>query len=494
MKTIEIDISKGWMPDLIPFKMPEGSLIDCKNLLPYEEAFKPMPGKVAYSSDAVAGTPLYAEEFQASDGTRYVFIGSTTKLNRMETNKSLSDISKVATTYTSSVTRWHLAKYNEWIIATNYADVPQVLKGLTAANYVDLGGSPPKAKYAVFSNGHLMLLYLNEGGTVDPRKVIWSAYENVENFTQSLTTRSDSKVLRASIGKITGAALVNSIIAVFHERSITTAWYMGAPAAFDWNENAVKNIGAIEGTIVSEGNLVRFFDDKDIYKFDGVNAIPIGAGVRNTLVNDIHMDYLYRNSTANDLKNGLTFWSYASVASTDGTPDTILCYNSRTGVWSYIEMAHHCLFNLYRAALNMDNMDTEYPSIDDIPFSLDTNFWQQSTVVACMNTDGKVNILTGAVMTGNIETREVAMPDNYIYLTDRIRPKIQKPTKSAISAKIGYRNTEDEEVSYSDSATLNDEGFIDIMQAGRFLRCQLTTGLHQGIRSIDIEAMRLSKY
>lgn len=494
METIKIDISKGWMPDLIPFEMPIGSLIDSKNLLPYEEGLKPMPGKVTYSSNAAAGTPLYGEEFEDSSGAKYVFIGSTTKLYRLETNKSLTDISKLATTYSSSVTRWHFEKYNEWIIATNYADAPQVLQGLTAANYIDLGGSPPKAKYVVFSNGHLMFFYLNEGGTVDPRKVIWSAYENVENYTKSVTTRSDSKVLRASKGKITGAVKLGGAVAIFHERSITTAWYMGAPVAFDWNENTVKNAGAIEGTIIVIGGIAYFFDDKDIYKFDNTNIVPIGAGVRTTLVNDINLDYLYRNSTAQDLKNGLAFWSYASLASTDGTPDTILCYNTVTGVWSYIEMSHHCLFNLQRVALNMDNMDAEYPNTDDIPFSLDTNFWQTTQVVACMNTDGKINILTGPVLKGNIETAEVVMKDNAIYLTDRIRPKIQKPTTADISARIGYRYLETDDVAYSNPNTLNNEGFIDIMQAGRLLRCQLTTGLHQGIRSIDIEATRLSKY
>ena len=93
-----VDISKGWYPDLIPYEV-KGGLIDCKNLLPYDEFYSPAYDKSDYSSNAISGVPRTGKEFMASTGTRYQFIGTTTKLYRLETDKSLTDVSKAATTY-----------------------------------------------------------------------------------------------------------------------------------------------------------------------------------------------------------------------------------------------------------------------------------------------------------------------------------------------------------------------------------------------------------
>ena len=115
-----INIDKGWMPDFIPFNMPEGGLVECKNLLPLDRYYAPANNKAVYSTNAVTGTPLAAIEFHDVNGQNYVFVGTSTKLYRLEINKSLTDITKLSTTYTTGDNIWLFLQYGTWIVATNF--------------------------------------------------------------------------------------------------------------------------------------------------------------------------------------------------------------------------------------------------------------------------------------------------------------------------------------------------------------------------------------
>lgn len=337
VKTIKIPINKGWMPDYLPHNIPQGGLKVCRNLLPLDEHYKPHSLLNPYTTGSVLGTPLSAEEFSDNAGIKYTFIGTTTKLYRLNPNKSLNEVSKLGYTYNAGDNQWYFVQYGQWIIATNFADPPQVLKGLDTSNFVDLGGSPPKAKYVLFNSGHLIFAYLNESGTISPKKLAWSALEDVEDYVVSLTTGADYQDISDADSEITGLTNVSNMITIFHKNSISVGWFSGSPYTYNFQANKVKKIGAIPGTHISIGTAVFFWDDKDVYVFDGNTATSIGYGIRNYVFNSLNRGYLHRITRVHDMRNGLIYWAYPDAGSTGGESHNLLCYNYRTKKFSILD-------------------------------------------------------------------------------------------------------------------------------------------------------------
>ena len=485
--TIPINISKGWLPDFLPNAMPIGALLQALNLYPYDEKYYPALNPLAYSTSALSGTPIGNKEFFSNDGNYYLFCGTTTKLYRLETNQSLTDITRAAGAYTASTTRWDFTKTSENIIATNYADVPQRLTGMTVANFVALGGSPPNAKFCLFFKGHLILAYLNDG-TVYPQKLIWSAYDSIADFAQSLTTGADSRNLTDADGEITGLKALGSMLIVFHRNSITIGWYSRAPFTFSFDTLRTRDKGAIEGTPIVFGNVCYFFDERDFYKMtpDGL-ITPIGMGIKNTILNDLDIGSFYRISAGSDARRGVIYWSYPSVSS-EGTPDTLVAYNPKMKMFTKISLNHSGIFTMHKKVLDADSMDAIYPDADTVPWEADSSYWlDNSAMLACINSDGKVAHFGGTAMTWIIETSEFGYDDKIIAVL-KIRPKVEKAIGN-ISVQIGSRFKETDDRTYSSTSIVDSYGNANTRTAGRYCTTKISGGLCDGISSINAEAV-----
>ena len=484
---LTINISKGWTPDYTPFAMPDGGLIRAENVLPYDEFYFPALQPIAYSSDDLSGTPVGAKEYLSNDGNYYLFIGTLTKLYRLEVALTLADITRAAGAYTATVNRWDFTRYREWVIATNLIDVPQILKGMTGTNFVALGGSPPRAKFCVLFKNHLILAHLNDG-TLRPQKLIWSAWESIEDFTQSLTTGADSKNLDDADGEITGMAVLGSLLIITHKNSITLGWYSKAPYAFSFDSNKVKDKGAIEGTLVTYGNVCYFFDERDIYQMTSDGTItPIGDGIKRTLLNDLDIGNFHRISSGNDARRGIVYWSYASTAS-NGTPDTIIALNPKARRFTKIKVTHNGIFNLHKNVLDADSMDVLYPDADTIVWEADSSFWiDNAAIVGCINSDAKVAYFGGNAMSWTIETAQFNYK-NKIHMVQRVRPKIEKAV-DPISIQIGSRFNEADNPTYSTASVVGSNGYANTRKTGRYSGVKMTGGLCDGINSIDVEAV-----
>ena len=490
---IPIDISRGWMPDYVPFAMPKGGLIKCENLLPYDEYYAPALSQLVYSVGAVSGTPLSGIELFSNDGNYYSFIGTSTKLYRLETNYTLSDITRASGgDYATSGNRWYFAQWGEQLVATNYNDAPQILKtALTSANFAALGGTPPKAKYCTLMYGHLILAYLNDG-TVYPKKLIWSANENIENFTQSLTTGSDSQTIADATTPITALGKLGNLMIVGHRHSISLGWYSGAPLTFSFAWNKIQNRGIIEGSLIIVDDIAYFFDERDIYMFDGNVVTPIGDGVKRTFLNYIDIGNYHRTTTAYDPRNGYVMWCI--ISSIDGTiGDKILIYNPKTKKFTLMTTQQHCIWNIHRLPLNADNMDALFPNADEIPFSFDSNYWtNNSPIVACVNSDGKVATFQGPALESALETAEMYEDDKVLYV-NRIMPEINNSYDN-IRVQIGYRFGKREQVQYTEPITVDDDtGYADRRQSGKYLRIKLITKLHDGLVGITARGKLLGE-
>ena len=501
MNPKSIDISKGLMSDFPKFAIPPGGLSVCKNLYPWEDVYAPVLNGIAYSSNSMAGTPLSGIEYVQNTGTYRHFFGTTTKLYRLETGRTFTDITRVSGAYTTEENQWKWSKYGEWVIATNFNDSIQILKGMTESNFIPLGGSPPKCKFMLMVHGHLILFYIDDG-TVYPNRLIHSPKDDIENWTPGAVGYSKQDLPDAS-GPITGVANFGDVsddgtnrskFAIFHPDSITVCHYVGSPNYFNIEPNRIKNIGAIPNTMVSVGNMVYFWSEKDIYSFNGVYPESIGFGVRRTILDSINKAYYHRITTAVDLQRNIIFWSYPTTNS-DGASDRIVAYNYNAKRFTIIDaISHELLMNFHKAELLMDDIDAIFPSMDDIPYDMDSNYWMDDAgILGVVDSTGVLNVLAGSAVTGTIETGEISDGANGMFLVSSIRPKVSNYT-GVISGRVASRNNEDDVPEYSESADINEYGEIDIEQAGRYNSIELTTSNHMGISGIDIKGRTIAQY
>ena len=499
MAKLDITLDR-WLPDLLPFAMPKGGLTICKNLIPLEDKYQIIQELLAYSSNALTGTPLSAIEFYASDGNYYSFIGTTTKLYRLETNRSLTDVTRASGNYTTDGNRWYFVKYGEWIIATNFNDEVQVLKGMTAANFEPLYTTETfKSKYVVQNHGHLMFGYYTRVGITYPNGVIWTGKERITDLTASAATGADSVNLDECPSPISGMIVFESTsagyesnIAIFHRNTISAAWFVQDRFIFHFDYNRYVEIGALEGSPVLVEGICHFFDEKTFYKWDGINKPEdIGLGVRQTILNFLDIAYYYKTTTASHPRYGLAVWS---LVSTDGggNPDIVLVLNTRNGKFSLIEKAQYCIFSMHRNAWTINGLGDFFPTIHDIPYPVNSNFWaDDSSIFGCMGTDLKVNVFQGQPMGWTIETGEYFTDKKEVIRARRTRPIMQKRS-AAVTVSIGSRMQEADDVVYT-STPVASNGYADIRAFGRYIRTKLEGGLHDGITGIDVEGQIIGR-
>lgn len=492
MAKLDISLDR-WLPDLPPFAMKKGGLTICKNILPLEESFKIMQEITAYSSNTVSGTPLTAIEVYASNGNYYTFIGTTTKLYRLEIDKSLTDITRTSGNYTTSGNRWYFAKYGEWIVATNFNDEVQVLKGMTAANFEPLYTTETfKAKYVVQNHGYLMFGYYTRNGVTYPNGVIWTAKDTITDLTESAATGADSVNLEECPSPISGMTVFESTsagyesnIAIFHRNTISAAWFVQDLFVFHFDYNRYVEVGAIEGSPILVEGICYFYDEKTFWKWDGVSTPQdIGLGVRQTILNYLDISNYYRTTTASHPRYGLAVWSIISTGKTD--PDKIIILNTRNGKFALIEKSQYCVFSMHRAAWTINGLATYFPRIHDIPYPVNSNFWSDnSSIFGCISTDSKVSVFQGAPMEWIVETGEVFTDKKEVIRTRRICPMIQK-RGATVTVSIGSRMEKDDDVVYA-SANIATNGYADIRAFGKYIRVKMSGRLHDGFTGIDVE-------
>ena len=403
MTKIPININAGWMPDYNLEEIAKlGGLKTAKNVIPTNKKYKPLQGLLTFNATAVTGTALNGYVVQDIDGLYYNFLGTTTKLYRYSSS-ALTDVTRTASNYDGSY--WNFTEYGTWLIATNFVDVVQVLKGFTTANFVALGGTPPIAKYCLLNNGHLILAGLNESGTNKPKKVKWSARDSLEDWTASLLTGAGEKEFAEMLGGITGIGSIGDNFIIATENGITIGYYVGGVYTFSFKINAYKNIGCFyPQSFISVRDFILFWGKDDIYLFDGTTMKPIGEKVRNTILSDINPTYINRISTLHDKKNKTIIWSYPSLTS-NGTPDKLVFYNYQEDRWSHADLSVQCLIVSVSGGILIEDLAST--DLDSIAIPIDSDYWLGKNILpAAVDTDSKIKTFSGASLEAEIETGE----------------------------------------------------------------------------------------
>jgi|GEM_PF-920857 len=432
----------------------------------------------AYARGAIAATK--------SNGDSYLYAGDATKLYEL-TDTGWEDCSRTSSAYTGAENVWDFAKYGEKVIAVNELDNPQIIT--MGSNYfADLSGSPPKAKTVAVVGDFVVLGNINDG-TERATTVKWSGFGDETAWVPNATTQSDEQEIEGNYGRIQ-KIVGGDFGSIFFERGIVRMEREAPPTIFGFYPMERKRGALSFGSVCDVGNFTFYISNDDVYVYDGRISENIGAGkMARWFFNDANADYVYRMSSAADLKNSLVMWSYVGSGATVPQPNKILVLHWPSQTFSVVELECNALHAYISPGFTLEGLDAITTSLDDLAASLDASAWAGGRLnVGAFNSSNASFTFEGTPLTAVLESKEFdAMPGRIAYV-DQVRPVVEGGT-SIITIEHGYRANQRDDIAYDSPVSVNDDGAFDVRRSARFHRVRVTiAGGFEKAFGVDLRA------
>jgi hypothetical protein len=436
-----------WAPDLPPL----GATTDhVHNVFPSSKGvYAAVPSLVAAGDAGLTARCQGAATFIGTDGTVATFAGDVSKLYKWD-GTTWDDVSQAATTYaTPTDGRWTFSQFGDIVIADNGVDDAQQWVIGTSTTFLDLGGSPPIARYSRTIRGFSFRGALAS----DLTAIQWSSQFDAEEWIIG-TNQGDTQTFLTG-GRIAGIR-GSQFAVIFQEHAVTIGQYVGPDLIFQFDTVSVERGCVAPGSLAEIEQTVFFLDHDGFYRLDNGQVItPIGdAKVDEYFWNNVNRAYIYRISAVIDPRRKLYMVSFPSQDSADGTPDSTMVYNYVSGWWALLDVGGDALSLLVtQQSMTLEGLDAEFPSgLDSITLSLDSDLWIATGIgrMAMFGSDFFVRFFDGTPMDAEVNTVETALNGARQTEIDRIIPMVTGgDDTTVISAKLAYRNRQNDELTFS---------------------------------------------
>ncbi|MBX6367956.1 MAG: hypothetical protein IRZ04_08240 [Rhodospirillales bacterium] len=469
----------AFAPDL-PARAGASALV--RNCLPRTAAsYGPMPSLAAYSAPLQARCQG-AVAVQDAAGNVSIFAGDATKLYRLGAGSTAwTDVTKQGGYTTAFEQHWAGLLFGDRVVMTNFADPIQSFRLGGDSAFADLSPDAPRARHLAVVRDWLVL-----GNTFDaadgpqPQRVWWSAIDDPTSWpapgtSAAAAAQSDFQDLVGGAGWVQGIVgnLGTADGAVFQERAIVRMNYVGPPAIFAFATAEGARGTPAPGSIAQLGTIVYYLGEDGFYAFDGSASHPIGADkIDKTFFADLDQQHLGRITAAIDPINKLCFWAYPGVGNTAGNPNRLLAYNWATDRWSLCEIEIELLLRSLSFGYSLDALDAVAPSLDSLPFSLDSRAWTGGRVLlAAFDPTHRLGYFSGASLAPIVETAEASLDGARRMVVTGARPIVDGGTPSVA---IGARERPMDPVSFGAEITVDAQGRAAQRASGRFVRARIT--------------------
>jgi len=468
------------MPDTIPFNewtpdLPsrKNGAMEAKGVVSIAGHYAPFKSMSDYSGSAAAtaGVCLGLKGVYDGSGDGQIFCGDATKLYKL-VSRAATDISKVGGYSVSTGDWWQFEQFGSYVVAVARSTAPQVYQIGVSSVFANLGGSPPQATSVARINDFLMM---GKDFTVH-----WSAFNNITDWTPSATTQAGNQLLDQAQGKIQ-CIVPGEYAAIFQERAIRRAIYVGPPVIWDFGQDAVETKrGAIGPNAFAKfGGSIFFVADDGFYVFDGNSSTGIGSGkVDDYFQRRLNYGYRHRVQVGIDTINKFVVFGFPAGSST--TISELLIYSLTDGRWTHDEVSMEVLTDMPVEALTVDNFQIYEPA-DDLDVStldainIDSNVFDEKRrlLAGVASTTHRIGTFTGANRQAIVETGEFEPMAGKRALVTELWP-VGDFEASNISASIGYRRAlPGASVAYTQATAMNRAGFCPQRMDARFLRARV---------------------
>lgn len=434
------------MPTPIPFAPWEPDKSDranpaaeAKGVISQAGQYAPFPDIVDYDADSETDAEvLGSDTFYDEDTVPHIFAGDATKLYHLE-SRVATDRS-IAGGYTvGAFDTWQFAQFGNNVVAVTKESVPQVFDMMASpiVAFDDLAGSPPSAASSIARVNDFLML--GEGFTVH-----WSAFNDITDWSPDPATQAGNQELDQERGEIISIVGLD-YAAIFQERGIRRAIYVGPPVIFDFGQDYVEKArGCIARNAAAPfGRVIFYAADDGFYAFDGQASVPIGSGkVDNYFTRNLNYNYRHKISIGLDYQRQLVVW--ACPMGSSQVPNELLIYSVRDGQWSRDEITLDFLFDS-PAEPETTDLDNGFwdQSIDAEPvasFNIDSGVLDDRRIrlAGWQNSNHRLGFFNGTPREAIVDTMEAELAPGMRALVTEIWPLGDFPM-GAVSASVGYR-------------------------------------------------------
>lgn len=454
-----------WLPDLADISTP--GMVEAQNVLPAIDGYIPLPALSAKTA-ALATKALYGAWMKDIAGNIEAFVGTTTKLYKRATASTWEDVSHTA--YTA--TQWDFAPWGEYMVACNGVDVTVWYHTTSSTDFAAVTGAPI-AKAVAAVRDFLVFGNTTESSTRYPYRVRWSGFNNAETYGSSLSTQADFQDLPSTGGEVQ-RVVPGAIGVVFQERAIHTMTYVGPPVIHRFDEVQPSRGTPAAGSVCWHGAQIFFYSNEGFYSYSVSNGlVPIGE-------NKVDAWFLGKADSGRydemrgvvDRNRNMVFWSFPSTSAGTNN-DTLLIFDINSNRWAWAAVETETICEMLAFGFDLDTIDSLLASgIDTDSFNMDSRAYVGGALlVVGFDSAHKLASFDGTAMTAVLETAESALDDSRFWVQE-LRPLVTgSPT---IVANIGYRNKENENVSYTSDLSPTSTGRIPARKNARFHRFKLT--------------------
>lgn len=225
-------------------------------------------------------------------------------------------------------TQWSFAQWGDWVLATNGADAPQVLKYGTATEFADISGFPAATAQIVRVLGP-HALFFNCSGTWTPgpspaamNQIIFCAEDDVEEYDPSANVTAGELTIRDFPGPILAVEHLGGELIAYGESSCHVIRY-GGQFLITAQKGAQGIRPAGKNAVASVGSRHILLSQNGLFSTDGISIQPAAYPALGAWMETV-VDWNQRSRIAHvvDVRHAQISWCLPGI-----NDDIVLTYN-----------------------------------------------------------------------------------------------------------------------------------------------------------------------
>ncbi|WP_412058128.1 hypothetical protein [Bartonella sp. DGB2] len=392
---------------------------DIRNVLPADGSYIPMPGLTPLSAP-IPEAHLNSFATRTLTGATLFFAGTPEKLYLLDnTGLAWRDVSREDTPYSANnEAPWSFAAFGNYIIAVNKNDSPQIYQVGASTRFEKLKGNPPRAGIVKIWGDFVCLMQLTD----KPNRVWWSGLNNIEWWTPG---QYNCDYQDFPEGGIVQGAMDATNPVIFLQSAIYRATFIpGSDIIFSFQKIHTKRGARSSTSIAGRGNMAFYADQGGFFQIDTngtINSIGFEK-VDRTVFNQLNANTLSTLSAVIDPFYNRVYW--ACDYDGNGTVGEILVYDWGLEKWSSIHVNILAILPFYTLGKTLESLDEVSPSLDDLPYSLDSKAWQGGApLLGAIDLDNKLCSFTDLPLEATLSSPEIRAPNGAITRLHTVYPE-----------------------------------------------------------------------
>lgn len=450
----------GWIDE---FRLSVGVARWTANFTPPTSAY----GLGGTTNDVCVG----ARAVYDSDTVPHIFMGDAAALYELQ-SRVATDVSQAGGYTLGAEDGWELAQFGDNVAAVARSEQPQFrLMEIAPSAFADIVEAPANAT-SIARVGDF--LWMGEGFTVH-----WSAFNNMQEWTPDPGTQAGNQELDQEQGEIM-TLLGLDYAAIFQERAIRRAIYVGPPVIFDFGQDYVEKArGCISRKAAAPfGRIIFYAADDGFHAFDGQGSLQIGQGKVDHYFTT-RLNYAYRHKVCVGIDGQRKLVVFGFPTGSSQLISELLIYSIQDQRWTHDEIDLELLFDMPSEPQTIDQAGGFWDqSIDAEPvasFNIDSGVLddRRRRLAGVQALTHRLGLFTGGARAATLDTREFEPAPGQRGRVSEIWP-MGDMQAGAVSAAVGYRSAlPGGDLIFTNPTQMNRAGFCPQRVDARFMRGRL---------------------